>query len=266
MNVLIDNDILFYALYDTGHSRNKKALSWLAETIESKKEVIISAVTLLGFVRIFTNPKKTKSFTIKEIIRMNALNALEDSVGFIYYNGKPTLEAKVKLAATDLAGVMVWELGQDTTGDYAMINTIHNQFQELKMRTSDDFCGLTEQEIFEIQNAEFKKKVNITPIKKNFAIVYDDLKNKTIAVTKNSFIQSYIKSKFPNQSLYLALSTAEALNAVSYGKAAAAIGSLPTLSYYIQKDWLSNIKTIFILFLHKRVLSLFDYLQIHDRL
>jgi ABC-type amino acid transport substrate-binding protein len=72
----------------------------------------------------------------------------------------------------------------------------------------------------------------------------NDLKNKTIAVTKNSFIQSYIKSKFPNQSLYLALSTAEALNAVSYGKAAAAIGSLPTLSYYIQKDWLSNIKTI----------------------
>ena len=72
----------------------------------------------------------------------------------------------------------------------------------------------------------------------------DDLKDKTIAVTKNSFIESYLKSKFPNQSLYLAASTVEALNFVSLGKASAAIGSLPALSYYIQKEWLSNIRII----------------------
>lgn len=70
-----------------------------------------------------------------------------------------------------------------------------------------------------------------------------DLKNKIIAVTNKSFIHSYLKKNFPHQSLLLTNSTNKALNAVSLGQADAVIGSLPVLEYYIQKDWLSNIKT-----------------------
>ena len=120
----------------------------------------------------FTNPKKTKSFTIAEILRQNALNALIDSVGLIYYNGKPTLEKKVKLAATDLelAGVMIWELGQDTTGDISMLNTVHSQFKELKIKTTNEFCGLTEEEILVIKNEDFKKAIKVYANKKIFVI------------------------------------------------------------------------------------------------
>ena len=74
----------------------------------------------------------------------------------------------------------------------------------------------------------------------------NDLNDKIIAVTKKSFIHTYLKNKFPNQSLYLASSTSEALNAVLLGQADVAVGSLPILNYIIQKEWLSNVKTIFL--------------------
>lgn len=73
-----------------------------------------------------------------------------------------------------------------------------------------------------------------------------DLKDKIIAVTNNSFIHLYLKKEFPNYSLLLTSSTIKSLEAVSLGQAHAAMGSLPALNYYIQKNWLSNIKTIII--------------------
>ena len=72
----------------------------------------------------------------------------------------------------------------------------------------------------------------------------EDLKDKLIAVTKNSFIESYLKSNFPNYSLVPVASTAKAIELLSLGKADVVIGSLPSLNYYIQKNWLSSIKTI----------------------
>lgn len=74
----------------------------------------------------------------------------------------------------------------------------------------------------------------------------EDLKDKVIAVTNNSFLHLYLKKRFPNYSLLLTSSTAKAIEAVSLGQAQAVIGSLPALHYYIQKNWLSNIKTIII--------------------
>lgn len=130
----------------------------------------------------FTDPKKTISHTIAEIISFNHKNALLDSVGLVYYNGKPTLEAKVRMASKEMAGVMLWELGQDTTGDYAMLNTVHNQFKELKITTTNPFCGLSKNDIYVIKNDEFKKKVNIIAIKKKFAISYENLKDLSVTV------------------------------------------------------------------------------------
>jgi len=72
----------------------------------------------------------------------------------------------------------------------------------------------------------------------------NDLKDKIIAVTKKSFVETYLKDNFPEQKLLFSSSTANAVEDVSMGQADAAIGSLPALQYYIQKDWLSNVKTI----------------------
>lgn len=71
-----------------------------------------------------------------------------------------------------------------------------------------------------------------------------DLKNKVIAVANKTFLHTYLKNNFPNQSLLLTSSTSKAVEAVSEGKADAVLGSLLALQYYIQKNWLSNIKTV----------------------
>lgn len=130
----------------------------------------------------FTNPLKTSSVTIARIMSYDYQNALRDSLGLIYYNGKPTLEQKVELASRDLAGVMIWELGQDTTGEYAMIHAVHNKFRNLKIRTSDDYCGLSKEEILTIENNQFKNSVNILVIKKRFAINYENLPKLRVSV------------------------------------------------------------------------------------
>lgn len=80
------------------------------------------------------------------------------------------------------------------------------------------------------------KNSNISSIK--------DLKDKIIAVTNNSFLHTYLKEKFPNYTLLLVASTAKAVESLSKGKADAVIGSLPAINYYIQKNWLLDIKTI----------------------
>jgi diguanylate cyclase (GGDEF)-like protein/PAS domain S-box-containing protein len=72
----------------------------------------------------------------------------------------------------------------------------------------------------------------------------EDLKDKIIAVANNTFLHTYLKNKFPNYSLLLTSSTAKALETLSLGQADAVIGSLPALNYYIEKNWLSNVKTI----------------------
>ena len=71
-----------------------------------------------------------------------------------------------------------------------------------------------------------------------------DLKDKVIAVTNNSFVEAYFEKEFPHYTILSTQSTAKSIEALSLGHADVAIGSLPSLNYYIQKNWLSNVKTV----------------------
>ena len=105
-------------------------------------------------------------------------------------------------------------------------------------------------------NEERKKYIDFTnfnhieyitgmAIQKNSDIKsFDDLKDKIIAVANNTFIHTYLKKKYPNYSLLVVPSTAKALEAVSLNQAHVVIGSLPSLNYYIQRNWLTNIKIV----------------------
>ena len=73
---------------------------------------------------------------------------------------------------------------------------------------------------------------------------FKDLKKKTLAVLNKSFLHTIIKTKYPNQKLYLASTTKDAVESVSKGKADAVIDNLATVEYYISHNWLSNLKTI----------------------
>jgi hypothetical protein len=48
-----------------------------------------------------------------------------DEVGNFYFNGPSTIRRKTELALQmKLGGVMVWELGQDATGDKSLLRAI----------------------------------------------------------------------------------------------------------------------------------------------
>jgi diguanylate cyclase (GGDEF)-like protein/PAS domain S-box-containing protein len=74
--------------------------------------------------------------------------------------------------------------------------------------------------------------------------IMDNLDGKVLAVTEGSYLHQVIKKKYPDQTLYLADSIPDLLQAVVNGQADAVYGVLPILEYHIQKNWLSNLKTI----------------------
>ena len=81
-------------------------------------------------------------------------------------------------------------------------------------------------------------------VRKNDEIKHiDDLEDRVIAVINKSFIHTYMKKNFPDYELLALSSTSQCVEAISLGKADAFLGSIPTMNFYIQKNWLSNVKT-----------------------
>ena len=71
-----------------------------------------------------------------------------------------------------------------------------------------------------------------------------DLKNKKVSVVENSFLEDTLKKEYPSIILYKTKNTEEAIEAVASNKADAVIHNLSTIEYWINKNWLSNLKTI----------------------
>lgn len=69
-----------------------------------------------------------------------------------------------------------------------------------------------------------------------------DLFNKTISVTKGSYLHSYLRENFPKIKLLLTRTSREALKATIDNRAVATIGNIPTLNYLIEEKWLTNFK------------------------
>ena len=71
-----------------------------------------------------------------------------------------------------------------------------------------------------------------------------DLKNKKVSVVENFFLEDILKKEYPSIILYKTKNTEEAIEAVASNKADAVIHNLSTIEYWINKNWLSNLKTI----------------------
>ena len=72
----------------------------------------------------FTNSNSVSAFSYRAIVDENPAYADVDQVGARYYNGRPTIQAKTELAMDQLAGVMMWELGQDALNEYSLLSAI----------------------------------------------------------------------------------------------------------------------------------------------
>ncbi|MFZ4477033.1 MAG: glycosyl hydrolase family 18 protein, partial [Saprospiraceae bacterium] len=68
-----------------------------------------------------------EALTYRYIVSLNTANAQLDQVNDTYYNGIPTIKAKTQLALDQVAGVMIWEIGQDAFGTnqtYSLLRAI----------------------------------------------------------------------------------------------------------------------------------------------
>ena len=88
----------------------------------------------------FQNSTTVKSFTYGSMVASDISNADRDNVGNKYYNGRPTMRTKVRLAAESLSGIMIWELGQDSFTEYSLLETIHKKYTDFGVETTN-LCG-----------------------------------------------------------------------------------------------------------------------------
>lgn len=73
-----------------------------------------------------------------------------------------------------------------------------------------------------------------------------DLYGKTIAVAQKTFLHTHLKKNFPKINIITKKTSLEALETLYHGKADAAIGSLPSLNYYVQDKWMNSLKSVII--------------------
>ena len=88
----------------------------------------------------FQNSTTVKSFTYGSMVASDVSSSEKDNVGKKYYNGRPTIANKVKLASQNLSGIMIWRIGADSFSEYSLLETIHKTYTNLGVKTSS-LCG-----------------------------------------------------------------------------------------------------------------------------
>lgn len=116
---------------------SEDGINFWKNTVKIPKDKLTLGVPFYGY-DFGQNP--VNSFTYGEMVADNPALADVDLLGQAYYNGRPTIEAKVNLALNQVSGIMIWELGQDSFDQYSLLSTIHKKFTSLKTKTTG-LCG-----------------------------------------------------------------------------------------------------------------------------
>jgi GH18 family chitinase len=99
------------------------------------KGKLVAGVPFYGF--LFKSPHNAggaESKAYRDILTMypNQEAHLKDNTGLLYYNGMETIQNKAKyIVDNNLAGIMIWELTQDTDlADKSLLNVIYQVFNK----------------------------------------------------------------------------------------------------------------------------------------
>lgn len=95
---------------------------WKKRGLPASKSVLGVPFYGYGFGEAWRN----HDYSYAEIVKANPAAAqLDETAATIYYNGIPTIRAKAKYALEQqLAGIMIWSLNQDATGDLSLLSAL----------------------------------------------------------------------------------------------------------------------------------------------
>ena len=116
----------------------QRGINFWKNTIGIPGEKITLGVPFYGYD--FKNSTTVESFKYGSIVASNKSNADRDNIDNKFYNGRPTIRKKVDLAAKNISGIMIWELGGDSFSEYSLLETIHKTYTDLGVKTTE-LCG-----------------------------------------------------------------------------------------------------------------------------
>jgi chitinase len=122
----------------SSYNHAQRGINYWKNTIGINPSKLTLGVPFYGYD--FQNSTTVKSFTYGSMVASDVSNSDKDNVGNKYYNGRPTIANKVKLAAQNLSGIMIWRLGADSFSEYSLLETIHKTYTDLGVETTD-LCG-----------------------------------------------------------------------------------------------------------------------------
>jgi len=122
----------------SSYDHAKQGINFWKNTVGINPSKLTLGVPFYGYD--FQNSTTVKSFTYGSMVDSDVSNSEKDNVGNKYYNGRPTIANKVKLASQNLSGIMIWELGQDSFSEYSLLETIHKTYTDLGVETTG-LCG-----------------------------------------------------------------------------------------------------------------------------
>ena len=122
----------------SSYDHAKQGINFWRNTVGINPSKLTLGVPFYGYD--FQNSTTVKAFTYGSMVDSDVSNSEKDNVGNKYYNGRPTIANKVKLASQNLSGIMIWELGQDSFSEYSLLETIHKTYTDLDVETTD-LCG-----------------------------------------------------------------------------------------------------------------------------
>ena len=122
----------------SSYNHAKQGINFWKNTVGVNPSKLTLGVPFYGYD--FQNSTTVKAFTYGSMVDSDVSNSEKDNVGNKYYNGRPTIANKVKLASQNLSGIMIWELGQDSFSEYSLLETIHKTYTDLDVETTG-LCG-----------------------------------------------------------------------------------------------------------------------------
>ena len=122
----------------SSYNHAKRGINFWKNTVGINPSKLTLGVPFYGYD--FQNSTTVKSFTYGSMVDSDVSNSEKDNVGNKYYNGRPTIANKVKLASQNLSGIMIWRIGADSFSEYSLLETIHKTYTDLGVETTG-LCG-----------------------------------------------------------------------------------------------------------------------------